>query len=221
MSKYSRNHKRRLNKVTGFTLMELLIALFVFALLSGFAFQAVKQLTKSSGILNEEQMALGGLNRFWLMLEQDVLSEGIPSPVAYAFDEQNDNHFVLGGAIYRLEEGTLYRKAVLPGDGRMGESALLTGIESFEVVCQRDDGVNCDISADRKELSMINVLIKGRNDIDAKRVFHVAAGASEVQKILTAMGGLSMEQLAGALQETSLVPLTPEEQAVVDVVTGL
>lgn len=73
--------------VSGFTLMELLVALFVFALLAGFAFRAVTALTAAEQDVKTQMRALSELQRAVLFWERDI-RQIVDRPVQQGFDLQ-------------------------------------------------------------------------------------------------------------------------------------
>lgn len=73
----------------GFTLMELLVALFVFAILAGFSFRAVTALTASENDVKEQMGALSELQRAVLFWERDI-RQIVDRPVQQGFDLSKD-----------------------------------------------------------------------------------------------------------------------------------
>lgn len=73
----------------GFTLMELLVALFVFAILAGFSFRAVTALTASEGDVKEQMGALSELQRAVLFWERDI-RQIVDRPAQQGFDVSKD-----------------------------------------------------------------------------------------------------------------------------------
>ena len=73
----------------GFTLMELLVALFVFAILAGFSFRAVTALTASESDVKEQMGALSELQRAVLFWERDI-RQIVDRPAQQGFDVSKD-----------------------------------------------------------------------------------------------------------------------------------
>lgn len=73
----------------GFTLMELLVALFVFAILAGFSFRAVTALTASEQDVKDQMGALSELQRAVLFWERDI-RQIVDRPAQQGFDVQKD-----------------------------------------------------------------------------------------------------------------------------------
>ncbi len=74
-------------RVAGFSLVELLVALFVFSILSGFAYHAVNVLWASTKETEMEEEALAGLQRTFLLLEKDLLKAVDIKPSSVAKSE--------------------------------------------------------------------------------------------------------------------------------------
>lgn len=62
----------------GFTLVELLVALFVFSLLSAFAYRAINTLVKTGDAVEMEMTALANVQRAVLSMERDLRQKTVP-----------------------------------------------------------------------------------------------------------------------------------------------
>ena len=78
------NQKRKLG--VGFTLVELLVALFVFSLLSAFAYRAINTMLKTGDSLEAEMQALTDVQRALQIIERDLRQR-----VVYSSSELNNN----------------------------------------------------------------------------------------------------------------------------------
>lgn len=64
--------------LTGFTLVELLVALFVFSVISGFAYKAINTLVKSGDVLEAEMNALARVQKTVQSIERDLRQKSVP-----------------------------------------------------------------------------------------------------------------------------------------------
>ena len=62
----------------GFTLVELLVALFVFSLISAFAYRAINNLISAGSTVEVEMTALANVQRAMQMLERDLRQKAVP-----------------------------------------------------------------------------------------------------------------------------------------------
>lgn len=65
-------------KTQGFTLVELLVALFVFSLISGFAYTSINTLVKAGDSLEAEMAALASTQKAIQSLERDLRQKAVP-----------------------------------------------------------------------------------------------------------------------------------------------
>ncbi|SKA83910.1 type II secretion system protein J [Thiothrix eikelboomii] len=72
------NSKHRRGKTQGFTLVELLVALFVFSLISGFAYTSINTMVKAGDAIEAEMTALASLQRAIQSLERDLRQKVVP-----------------------------------------------------------------------------------------------------------------------------------------------
>ena len=77
----------KLKQQTGFSLVELLIALAILAILIGVTFQSVQLLIESDRNMKEQQAALQNLQRAFMYMERD-LRQIMPRPVNNGFAQQ-------------------------------------------------------------------------------------------------------------------------------------
>lgn len=131
------------NKLRGFTLVELLISMFILLLLSAFAYRAVRLLTNQQHVLSEEAADLIKLQKLFLLWRRDT------STMRWSGSELNNistsdepDTFTLNDSSsgreisYHLSEKALYRE--LSGvsvfkDQPPTQTPLLLGVESFDV----------------------------------------------------------------------------------------
>jgi len=76
----------RQQSVKGFTLVELLVALFVFSLLSAFAYRAINTMTKTGSAIEAEMTALTNMQKAIQSIERDLRQKSVPV-VASATEE--------------------------------------------------------------------------------------------------------------------------------------
>lgn len=69
----------RYKLVKGFTLVELLVALFVFSVMAGFAYKAINTLVKSGDALEEEMNALASVQKAIQSIERDLRQKAVPA----------------------------------------------------------------------------------------------------------------------------------------------
>ena len=72
------NSKHRRGKTQGFTLVELLVALFVFSLISGFAYTSINTMVKAGDAIEAEMAALASVQRAIQSLERDLRQKVVP-----------------------------------------------------------------------------------------------------------------------------------------------
>lgn len=138
----------RLRKDGGFTLVELLVALFVFSLLSSFSYRTVNQLLNSRAVLSSELTVFSAIQKTLLFWERDVqrsLKNSADMNVSDSGSLQVQRvsaSFSLQTAVeridYVLKGDILYRERhVLPASEDIGQQAdslaLLSGVQSFSV----------------------------------------------------------------------------------------
>lgn len=68
----------RQQKAQGFTLVELLVALFVFSLLSAFAYRAINTMVKTGDAVEAEMTALSNVQRAVQTIERDLRQKAVP-----------------------------------------------------------------------------------------------------------------------------------------------
>lgn len=66
------------NQAQGFTLVELLVALFVFSLISGFAYTSINTMVKAGDAIEAEMTALASLQKAMQSLERDLRQKVVP-----------------------------------------------------------------------------------------------------------------------------------------------
>ena len=76
-----------MNKQQGFSLVELLIALSILAILIGVTFQSVQLLIESDRAMKDQQLALQQLQRAFMYIERD-LRQIVPRPMNDGFAQQ-------------------------------------------------------------------------------------------------------------------------------------
>ena len=76
----------------GFTLVELLVAMLIFSLLTMFAYRAVGMLADAKSTITSEDQLFSELQRFFIFLERDVRSAG---SVSYSLDTEEGAKAVL------------------------------------------------------------------------------------------------------------------------------
>lgn len=154
----------------GFTLLELLVAVFVSAVLLALGYAALNQVIARRADLQAEQRALDELRRSWTLLSLDV-GQSVPRPVrdptgtGYAAAVRVDSR---DGALisltrsaersalgaerpalqrveWRLEQGGLWRVGSLVLDGTLGASGqrrrVLAAVRAVRIRCLDADGL--------------------------------------------------------------------------------
>lgn len=129
----------------GFSLVELLIALFVFSLLSTFSFGAANMLAKSQQLLLEEADSIEEIQKVLGLLVRD-LRQSVHFSSLPSTDLLQGNTFVLvkSGASdsvsYSLKEGVLSRELPLDNEllSRGSTAVLLSDIEVFSITSLGD-----------------------------------------------------------------------------------
>lgn len=72
------NNKQMRDTAQGFTLVELLVALFVFSLISGFAYTSINTMVKAGDALEAEMTALAQLQKAMQSFERDLRQKSVP-----------------------------------------------------------------------------------------------------------------------------------------------
>lgn len=156
-------------KRCGFTLLELLVAVFISAVLFALGYAALNQVIARRADLQSEQQALDALRRTWTLLALDIAQvepRPVRDPSGSALEaalqvDSRDGRLIsltrsgerkaLGAdrpALQRIEwqlEGNqLWRVSALTVDGTLGaparRRALLEGIRSVSIRCRDADG---------------------------------------------------------------------------------
>lgn len=129
------------NKIKGFSLLELLLALFVFSLLATFSYKAVNMLLINSTHLEGEANDIIGLQRTFDFLVRDLLTSVGGSDAAEAFSgefkfEDGVEQIKLLSLTQRSEvgglSGTAYQflvESVIRVRANTGDMVLLNGVE--------------------------------------------------------------------------------------------
>lgn len=153
----------------GFTLLELLVALFISALLFALGYAALNQVITRRADLQTEQQALDELRRTWTLLALDV-AQLEPRPIrdpsgsgvaaALRVDSRDGSLISLTRSAeytalaadrpalqrveWRVEQSRLWRISAQTLDGTLGvgerRRALLGGIRSVRIRCRDADG---------------------------------------------------------------------------------
>lgn len=127
--------KKLKDDLKGFTLVELLVAIFVFSLLSGFAYRSISMLLELDEISKVEVKALSDAQRVHALWQRDLLESGgigalsessIEPPVVAVLKNKTATDIQ-----YSLENEVLYRAV---GDEASGKTALLRDVLSIELV---------------------------------------------------------------------------------------
>lgn len=139
------------SKQGGFTLMELLVAMLVFSLLTGFAYRSVSELSSVSRSLSEEETQFRSLQQAMSMIERDLrqssnvkapstnaVNAPPPDPDAPSLLLSLDVESVAGkkSIEYLFGKGIFYRN-VLVGSGSSGDAQdalrLIDGLDNASV----------------------------------------------------------------------------------------
>lgn len=132
--------------IKGFSLTELLIALFVFALISGFAYRSVNMLTTVTETVSVEESELSNLQRAFLLIERDIRSAfKIEYPASFPDGEEGLSLAMISsvdegaGASkksirYVLRNKDLYRQVVFNEEAEALITLLLRDVDSMEFV---------------------------------------------------------------------------------------
>lgn len=169
-------------RCSGFTLVELLVALFVFALLSAFAYRALMTLTATGSTSREHLEAFSAMQRTMLRLESDMRqavgvtdatteSLGGGAALSLAVEEQQAKR-----VDYRLDQKkVLYRRSwgqEAPDENKgFVETPLLSSVEAFEV--NYIDGAGNTLGAEDQDppvAARVQLQISGESVIE--RIFH-------------------------------------------------
>lgn len=104
---------------TGFTLVELLIALFVFSLLSAFSYRSVSLLTLSMADTHSESGALLDVQKAWSLWQKDLQASLLDSKTLQPKDDEVLNNPTNGELLadfgkvkYVLRKGRMYRQSL-------------------------------------------------------------------------------------------------------------
>jgi general secretion pathway protein J len=92
----------RCNAQRGFTLLELLVALSIFALLSVMAYGGLRSVLQQHSITSAEEQRLAELQKIYLLMQRD-LEQAVPRPIR---DEYGDTQPPLsGGSAFQFTRG--------------------------------------------------------------------------------------------------------------------
>ncbi|HPE60031.1 MAG TPA: prepilin-type N-terminal cleavage/methylation domain-containing protein [Thiolinea sp.] len=134
-------HVSQREEQSGFTLVELLVALLVFSLLSIFAYRALNLLADSRWSVATEAELLSDMQKFLLLWERDMRQADWRTPDytdavvilddSNALDAVGSNHIVR----YFVREGVIYRQLRSMADAGVREAGLpvLSGINVMTV----------------------------------------------------------------------------------------
>lgn len=129
--------------IKGFSLVELLIALFVFALMSGFAYRSVNTLMVATETVGLEESELTRVQRSFLLIEKDVraalrIEYSAPFPdegEGFSLDMADHTHKVASSKKsihYVLRKKDLYRQVVLNEAAEALTTLLLSDVENLK-----------------------------------------------------------------------------------------
>ncbi len=139
----------------GFTLVELLIALFVFTLLSMFAYRSIGELSKSSQLIDGHVGSLAFLQQGLSLWEKDFHQLFLMNPrllkneelaateggqaIAFLVSSVSPGEENLQTVKYSLEEGGVYRERSIAGE-TVDRIMILDGISSGEMSMIKSEG---------------------------------------------------------------------------------
>lgn len=172
--------KKLKSDLKGFTLVELLVAIFVFSLLSGFAYRSLSMLLELDEMSKVEVKALSDAQRAHALWQRDLLgsagidasSESLIEPPVVAVLKNKAATDIQ----YSLEEEVLYRAV---GDEASGKTALLRDVLSVELVqhaaaTKSDDNglhrIGVNLAFEHRLLGQVTWVGEGYAAMDLERV---------------------------------------------------
>ncbi len=191
----------------GFTLVEMLVALFVFGLISVAGVTLLRASADGQVLLRDKLGEQAMLSRLSNLIEAD-LAQAVPRPVRgadgnarpafeagsdalFAFsrigiaDEGDGNRSSLARVNYRLDSGTLFRTASAEGSGAGADAALIEGLKDARLrLREADGGWRDDWSAVDPE-SMpraVELMLTMANGRDYRLLFLVGAAQNPPKK---------------------------------------
>ncbi len=149
--------RKRARHSKGFTLVELLIALMVFSVITTFAYRSVNLLASARNQLELEQVALSDLQKTLLIWERDIRQQSpnqqplkLSDTLAQEGEQESEDEVLLvletlasGGLVngvprlmkvtYSYKDGVLLREATNVGASAGTPVALMTGLTEVEM----------------------------------------------------------------------------------------
>lgn len=167
-------------RCSGFTLVELLVAIFVLSLMTAFAYRAIQVLRLShDSVQRESSWLINNLQKNLLRIESDLMASTevrySDAGAAAIWELQGVSQRVL----YWLEAGELYRSATattLEGNKQSG-MPLMTGLEAFSIEYSSASGEWLQFSAglpSSQALSALAAHFSWKEGMTVRRVLRLA-----------------------------------------------